>query len=49
MKDIKENILMKTYSRKLPALDMVKRYLALVQSDIEDAYKGASPVGNWNL
>ena len=30
-------------------LDMVKRYLALVQSDIEDAYKGASPVGNWNL
>lgn len=30
-------------------LDMVKRYLAIVQSDIEDAYKGASPVGNWNL
>jgi site-specific recombinase XerD len=30
-------------------LEMVKRYLAIVQSDIEDAYKGASPVGNWNL
>jgi len=30
-------------------LDMVKRYLEIVQSDIEDAYKGASPVGNWNL
>ena len=30
-------------------LDMVKRYLAIVQSDIEDAYKGASPVSNWNL
>lgn len=30
-------------------LDMVKRYLALVQSDVDDAYKRASPVDNWNL
>ena len=30
-------------------LDMVKRYLSIVQADIDDAYKGASPVGNWNL
>ena len=30
-------------------LDMVKRYLAIVQEDVEDAYKSASPVGNWNL
>lgn len=31
------------------SLDMVKRYLAIVQTDIDDVYKGASPVGNWNL
>lgn len=30
-------------------LDMVKRYLAIVQSDIEDVYRLASPVSNWNL
>lgn len=31
------------------SLDMVKRYLALVQADVDEAYKSASPVGNWNL
>lgn len=30
-------------------LDMVKRYLAIVQSDVDEAYKSASPVSNWNL
>ena len=30
-------------------LDMVKRYLAIVQTDIENAYNLASPVGNWGL
>jgi len=30
-------------------LDMVKRYLSIVQSDIEAAFQGASPVSNWNL
>lgn len=30
-------------------LDMVKRYLAIAQSDVENAYNLASPVGNWNL
>lgn len=30
-------------------LDMVKRYLAIVQTDIENVYQLASPVGNWGL
>jgi integrase/recombinase XerD len=30
-------------------LDMVKRYLAIVQSDVEAVHKLASPVGNWAL
>ncbi len=31
------------------SLDMVKRYLAIVQSDIENAHKQASPMDNWKL
>jgi len=31
------------------SLDMVKRYLAIVQSDIETAHRHASPVDNWAL
>ncbi|MCI0551278.1 MAG: tyrosine-type recombinase/integrase [Anaerolineae bacterium] len=30
-------------------LDMVKRYLAIVQADIENAHRRASPVDNWAL
>lgn len=30
-------------------LDMVKRYLALAQTDLDDAHKKASPVENWKL
>jgi len=30
-------------------LDMVRRYLALAQSDIEAAHRLASPVANWRL
>lgn len=31
------------------SLDMVKRYLAIVQSDVENAHKLASPMDNWKL
>jgi hypothetical protein len=27
----------------------VKRYLMIVQTDVEEAYRGASPVDNWRL
>jgi len=30
-------------------LDMVKRYLAISESDIAEAHKHASPVENWGL
>lgn len=30
-------------------LDMVKRYLGIVQADVEDAHRRASPVDNWAL
>jgi len=30
-------------------LEMVKRYLELAQTDIENAHRRASPVANWNL
>jgi hypothetical protein len=29
------------------SLDMVKRYLAIIQADLESAYHTASPVANW--
>ena len=31
------------------SLDMVKRYLAIAQVDVEAAHKKASPVSNWHL
>jgi hypothetical protein len=30
-------------------LEMVKRYLAIVQGDLERAHQDASPVANWLL
>jgi integrase/recombinase XerD len=30
-------------------LDMVRRYVELADSDLEEAHKTASPVDNWNL
>ena len=30
-------------------LDMVKRYLAIAQADVQDAHRDASPVTNWCL
>ncbi len=30
-------------------LEMVKNYLSIVQSDIENAHRRASPVDNWKL
>jgi integrase/recombinase XerD len=30
-------------------LEMVKRYLAIAQSDVEAAHRLASPVDNWTL
>jgi site-specific recombinase XerD len=30
-------------------LDMVRRYLAIAQTDIEAAHRLASPVANWRL
>jgi integrase/recombinase XerD len=30
-------------------LDMVKRYLAIAQADVEAAHRLASPVDNWAL
>jgi site-specific recombinase XerD len=30
-------------------LDMVKRYLAISQNDLDDAHRHASPVENWGL
>ena len=30
-------------------LDMVSRYLSIVQADIENAHKESSPVANWLL
>jgi site-specific recombinase XerD len=31
------------------SLDMVKRYLAIAQADVQDAHRDASPVTNWCL
>jgi site-specific recombinase XerD len=30
-------------------MEMVKRYLAIAQADIENAHRRASPVDNWAL
>ncbi|HPL70345.1 MAG TPA: hypothetical protein PLR56_09190 [Brevefilum sp.] len=30
-------------------LDMVKRYLAISQNDLDDAHRHASPVEKWGL
>jgi len=30
-------------------LDMVKRYLAISESDVKSAHQHASPVANWGL
>jgi transcriptional regulator with XRE-family HTH domain len=32
-----------------PGLEMVKRYLSIVQSDIDNVHRRASPVDNWAL
>ena len=31
------------------SLDMVKKYLAIAQVDLEQAHRRASPVDNWRL
>jgi hypothetical protein len=31
------------------SLDMVRRYLMIVQADIDSQHKSASPVANWRL